>query len=390
MCTAAGTALTYLFIDVQAASPIRQASQLLLAPSSLFIILWGKRLCDLSITRVLQGLALSELLSFLITLGLSALPSAVTAAIHPILPMISGLLFTMSCSSRPLERAKGALHSATASRKAIPWRAFVGIGCFESVILFSHAFSESKTTQPDELLWIVSGLFVCFVVLFATIVGKQEAKASSLSRLMLPLLAVEVFLIFAYDFGQISLEVFALGCAWKFFYIFSFVIWRAGVLASDLPAVSVLAIGKLIASFGSLLGNGLYAADVALHVPQLGTIAFICVFSIVISMFLLDTKHVSDLADPTDELFDPRNPAHCERCADELTSRFGLSGQERTISLMIVQGMDNQAIRSELVIADSTLRTHLKNMYRKTGVHGREELMIFMRSFMSTGSSRSR
>ena len=47
---------------------------------------------------------------------------------------------------------------------------------------------------------------------------------------------------------------------------------------------------------------------------------------------------------------------------------------------MLVRGDDNEAIQGELVIATNTLRTHLRNMYRKTDTHSREELVLLLRS----------
>lgn len=47
---------------------------------------------------------------------------------------------------------------------------------------------------------------------------------------------------------------------------------------------------------------------------------------------------------------------------------------------MLVRGDDNDAIRTELFITNNTLRTHLRNLYRKTGTHSREELVLLLRS----------
>ena len=47
---------------------------------------------------------------------------------------------------------------------------------------------------------------------------------------------------------------------------------------------------------------------------------------------------------------------------------------------MLVRGDDNDSIQNELVIATNTLRTHLRNMYKKTDAHSREDLVLLLRS----------
>ncbi len=51
-----------------------------------------------------------------------------------------------------------------------------------------------------------------------------------------------------------------------------------------------------------------------------------------------------------------------------------LSYAERRVAGLLLKGYSNPAICAELHLSDNTVRTHLKNIYRKTGVHGRENL----------------
>ena len=53
--------------------------------------------------------------------------------------------------------------------------------------------------------------------------------------------------------------------------------------------------------------------------------------------------------------------------------QHGLTRQETRIALMLGEGLANTDMAERLNISQNTLRTHLKNLYRKLGVSGREE-----------------
>lgn len=62
------------------------------------------------------------------------------------------------------------------------------------------------------------------------------------------------------------------------------------------------------------------------------------------------------------------NPEH-------LFERAKLTPQERRIVQLLLQGKSNQAIIQELYVSINTLKTHLKNIYRKTETKNRHELI---------------
>ncbi|NMP24790.1 helix-turn-helix domain-containing protein [Sulfobacillus harzensis] len=58
-----------------------------------------------------------------------------------------------------------------------------------------------------------------------------------------------------------------------------------------------------------------------------------------------------------------------------LFDRAKLTPQERRIVQLLLQGKSNQAIIQELYVSINTLKTHLKNIYRKTETKNRHELI---------------
>ena len=52
-----------------------------------------------------------------------------------------------------------------------------------------------------------------------------------------------------------------------------------------------------------------------------------------------------------------------------------LSSREREVSVLISRGSTNEQIGEKLNISEPTVKTHLRNIYSKTGVHDRAQLV---------------
>ena len=61
---------------------------------------------------------------------------------------------------------------------------------------------------------------------------------------------------------------------------------------------------------------------------------------------------------------------------------FGLSNREEEIAVLVMKGKNNAVIEKLLCITESTLRTHLRNIYGKAGVHSRQELADTLASYL--------
>jgi len=62
-------------------------------------------------------------------------------------------------------------------------------------------------------------------------------------------------------------------------------------------------------------------------------------------------------------------------------AQYGLSSRETELASYAYQNHSARRIASELFIAESTVYTHLKRIYRKTGVHSKQELIDLIDEF---------
>ncbi len=63
-----------------------------------------------------------------------------------------------------------------------------------------------------------------------------------------------------------------------------------------------------------------------------------------------------------------------------LAALHQLTPAEKNVTLNLARGLSTVEVARKLSISVATLRTHLRNLYRKTQTHSREELVVLLRS----------
>lgn len=69
---------------------------------------------------------------------------------------------------------------------------------------------------------------------------------------------------------------------------------------------------------------------------------------------------------------------------------YGISLRESDVVRCILQGMSNAEISSELNISQGTVKKHLENIFQKTSVHSRIELVALLNAYTTPEGSRWR
>ncbi len=68
-------------------------------------------------------------------------------------------------------------------------------------------------------------------------------------------------------------------------------------------------------------------------------------------------------------------PAHPARIYPLLMSVYGLTERERDVTELVLTGSSTQEIAAELFVSPQTVQSHIKNIFEKTGVHSRRDLV---------------
>jgi DNA-binding CsgD family transcriptional regulator len=68
-------------------------------------------------------------------------------------------------------------------------------------------------------------------------------------------------------------------------------------------------------------------------------------------------------------------PAHPARITPLLMSAYGLTGREQEVTRLVLRGDSTAQIAERLVVSPHTVQQHVKNIFEKTGVRSRRELV---------------
>ena len=128
-----------------------------------------------------------------------------------------------------------------------------------------------------------------------------------------------------------------------------------------MPALAVF--GLLVGRLGEAVGT--FSTDVFTGTPliMLSGVVYMLVIAL---FFLLYQKLYVSITSPE---------AAEKRRLTEYINRFGLSSREQDIFSFIIQGMSNSEIANALYITESTVKFHAGNIFKKTGLGSRLELI---------------
>ena len=149
--------------------------------------------------------------------------------------------------------------------------------------------------------------------------------------------------------------------------------------ALDYAAIYFLAVWKA-AVLGVLLGSSLgqFVCTFAPFSPQsLSLIALMATLAILISyMFVFNENDLIALAkgDEDKDVAEPKRQRFQDRCKD-VAGEYGLSPKETEIMILFAKGRSSTRIQEELYLSRGTVTTHLRHIYQKMDVHGKQEFL---------------
>lgn len=146
---------------------------------------------------------------------------------------------------------------------------------------------------------------------------------------------------------------------------------RAAGLVSREAAKAWIVLGGLSASIFLSLGLWWIVGGSVYRFSPAWAAAFIPLMFIALngSLAAWTIRFSEALAAPEMVRFDPWP------VSDDLSSRWGISKREREIIELVKQGLSNQEVAGRLFISLSTVKKHLNNIFMKTGVANRVQLV---------------
>lgn len=235
-----------------------------------------------------------------------------------------------------------------------------------------------------------AGLLLCAIVSFS----RKRLSVAALYRMLLPIIALSFFLLpFVQGF---SLDVAgAIGSfGFELFFVFGWLIVFDIATQEGIDAIKSLLIMNIFSITGTITGSfvGAYLALFELFkdkdfltILSLGSTLVLLVFAMLLfsTDILFKSSGVDSAKSPdASETGSPHSLPTADEIfkikTDRICEKYKLTPREAEVFVLLARGRTNKLIQERLVISASTVDSHITHIYRKCGVHSRQEIMDFI------------
>lgn len=165
------------------------------------------------------------------------------------------------------------------------------------------------------------------------------------------------------------------------------------------PPVLVWAAGRAAFWASTFVGIGLWSAQaqvweggIVSDNAALTTLVVLMALGIVlVHTLILPTEKIAQISIMRDRELERKAAFRdIEATATAIAERGGLSPREREIFLMLAHGRDTAYIQEKLFISQGTVRSHRDRIYRKLGIHSKQELLDLVEREFTSGAAEDR
>lgn len=204
-----------------------------------------------------------------------------------------------------------------------------------------------------------------------------------------PLLLGGGFALLAVGFAQPLLAGALITMGFLIFELLAYNDYCNIVKADNASLLKAIARARLASSVGMLLGWIVgYGMQPAMEAAGSGTVlAVFALFAVLCTATLVftdrDRQMLVSIADDQAVSEERDANVHKEDFYDEFAESIGLSKRESEVLSLLLAGRTTSYAAEKLFVAESTVRAHVHNIYRKADVHSRMDLMDAFDRFWS-------
>lgn len=373
--------------------------------SALIIFLWMRIYSVANTQEFCLYLSGSLLISTATVFLLCNLPAAIAIAITPVLPLCAALLSAqadrnLSCSDMLSRTDETPGEDKVFAKSALC--IFVAIAIYA---LIDYALVEPLETRrglgieaSGGLMLLAPGIVGTALLAFSWLSSNRTAYIK-LYRVILPTIALSLF-IFPFASGSSLIAAGIIGTlGFECFNIISTMLVATVARRDKQAPFGSLLLGRLFQNAGMAAGSvtgGILAAFELFKDKSLFT--FLClgsalVFIVIASTLLRDEvlfgyridegqgrKSADDAPTeaPRETVVLPSSEEIFQEKVQRVCARYKLTARETEVFFLLAKGRSNKLIQERLVISPHTVDSHISHIYRKCGVHSRQEIMDFI------------
>ncbi len=260
---------------------------------------------------------------------------------------------------------------------------------FVCLFLFHFAFGYALRFDAsyDFLAANAFGVIPVVCVALYLVFSLNDFPADGLVRLTAVFVVAGYFFTAGRSLGFGSTGVALLSAGSALFDIPSWIALAAIAARNPLGAITAIAWGRGLSSFGSVLGAGagMTASNIISDNEQLvfllsGVLLVIFTYYTLYLFRTFTFKGTIEGIYPVTEKTVNTARAQIDENCRSLAERFGLTPREGEVLLLIAHGCNREQIEKELVVTRNTVKAHVKHIYAKLQIHSHGELLEMIES----------
>lgn len=328
----------------------------------------------LDLFELLSRKSLGELCSHLVC---AALLNAAFAPLYnlpvgtAILLCVAALLASLVLLASQTMRLPAETHwGCSSSPLRVPWS--VAVGFVAVALAFGFSQSAFYAEEADHVT-VIMVTKIAAALLFAMLSPSDERSFAPMFR-TIAALALSAYVMFGSGMRSwFSVAVLDIG-----FSLFEMVGDCALITLMGRPSMNHLRAFSLfgLLTYASLaLGGWVFGAIGSLQDARAVVTVLIALMLVMVATWAFNDKDlvIYFWGKTSEEV--RQEASSYETGIEELASKFGLSPREREVLSLFAVGRSAVFISEQLFVSETTVRTHVKHIYRKCGVHSRQELI---------------
>lgn len=328
----------------------------------------------------------------------SAIPQEALEGISPALPLLSGLCLVLSLREAPAQPTDSAARCAVDSAmRRFPWdvAGLLALCALSTVAVKALLKSQNFIdTFASSIFWMGSYVFVLLIYLYWVKVRKRDDPDNLWPVLVIIVIAGFLFYSTIHPTSASFANGF-LNAIQKTLLLFAWVFAMAFVIREGCLCVPVFGLANVVflqlpTLLNALLRHVAPSANTALGATEASVIAAVMVFLLVCASFLLFARKafrqtgapraVGDEATHTDL---PSADSEMQLVINALARRYALTPREQEVVAHLARGYTFPQIAEKLFVTLDTVQSHAKSIYRKMGIHKKQELVEAIEQYRS-------
>lgn len=368
--------------------------------SACILMIWGCKLAELN-GRAIAGLCTAYALSALFHFLISLLPFAVAGTLICAMPFAS-VAIAWKCNARLHEKpgldisqnvGRNTTFSFDLMRKPLLAALLFGI----AYGIVNGTMRTPGAGDANTLMYAVVHLLASEATLVAMLfyLNAQRSDLALEERFVIvyrfALLLMAGSLLFGLLFDSMNFAVQVILLAG--YTCFRIVLWTIlGKIsnAQNANPTMVFSLGEASLTIGLTLGTT--TTQMIAMTQQLPVFEFRMIMTIstamiiVVYLFVLNERQTLAIVGLLGVSSENQRRHNFQMRCSAVSEQYGLSNRENEVMRLFVRGRSAARIAEDLYISKGTVTTHLRNIYRKTDVHSRQELLDLLDAEASESS----